>query len=106
MLSYYSDKQSITNAAQIDHPALAKNNVQNVVVGKVGIIRHVGKKLYSVTVEYIEWSPPPSATVVNTPLKAAELTASTIVGNPPPAVAAAQARMFQASAEHAAAQGR
>jgi hypothetical protein len=40
---------------------------------------------------------------VNTPLKASELTAVAIVGNPPPAVAAAQARLFQASAEHAAA---
>jgi hypothetical protein len=105
VLTYFAGKTQITDAAAIIHPALQLNNVNSVVVGKIGVIRHVGKKLYSVAVEYIEWSPPPPATIVNTPMKSAPVSVAALPGDPPPAVAAAQADYFAASAAHAAAQG-
>jgi len=102
LLTYSSNKTSQTNAATIDHPALALLDITTVVVAAVHPIRHRGKKLYSVTVDFIEWAPPPQASVVSTP-KQADVVAPTLPGNNPPALAAAQAAHFAALARHAAA---
>jgi len=103
VLQYFGSKQAIVNAAEISHPALYRLNITNVVVGYVSPIRHRGKKLYSVTVQYIEWTPQPTSTIVNTPLKAATYSAPALPATPPPAVAAAQASYYSASSAHAAA---
>src|SRR6185312_7644623 len=98
LLKYQAGKASDTNAATIDYPEFALLEIVNVVVHKIHPRRHIGKNLWSVTVEYIEWVPPPPVSIVSTPIKADTVVAPELPGTPPPAVAAAQAAYYQASA--------
>jgi hypothetical protein len=100
LLTYYANKNALTNAARIEHPALQQNGIKNVVVGKIGTIRHRGKNLYSVTVEYIEWAPPPANSVVSTPISSGGgVTASPVPGAPPPELPNQHAQLAQAQLE-------
>jgi hypothetical protein len=103
LMYYVSTSDAQTDAAQIVHPALAQNDVTSVVVEDIGVIRHLGKKLYSVTVAYLEWAPPPPKSIVVTPTKAT--TAAPILGTDDPDTAAASAIYYESSAKHAAAVG-
>ncbi len=102
-LEYHTDKVANTPAAKIGYPALAYNLIYDVVVHKVGIPRHHGKKLYSVTVDYIEWMPPPKATIVSTPIQPGTDFPQLTPGDTPPNQADASAGLQQALAENAAA---
>lgn len=65
-LRYDPTKQSKT-AIDIYHPALADNYIASVVTEKVGRIEHEGEGLYSVTVDFLEFFPPPPVSAVSTP---------------------------------------
>jgi hypothetical protein len=54
-------------AVSIWHPALADLSISSVVTKKISPIRHMGKGKYEVTVDLIEFAPPPASNVVNTP---------------------------------------
>ena len=102
-LLYFSDKNAVTNAATIYHPALANLLITNVVVGRIAPLRHLGGKMYHFTAEFIEWAPPPNTSAVATPLTADTVQASDVPGDLPPDVRNAEATYFQAQANHAAA---
>lgn len=102
LLESHSDKVANSKAATIEHPALTTNNIFNVVVHKVGPVRHLGKQLYSVTVDYIEWVPPPKTSIVSTPIQPASVQPD-LPGDPGPGVADAEADLAAAQAANGAA---
>lgn len=78
-LTYKPAKNQSTTAAQaldIVHPALNEIKITKVVVSKVSPITHKGRGMYSRTVEFIEWIPPPAVDVVAS-------TTSSKVDSPP-----------------------
>ena len=101
LLEYHSDKQPNTQASNINYPALAYNDITQVVVHSVGIPRHLGKQLYSVTVEFIEWIPPPKTTIVSTPIQPGA-TFADIPGDATPEQAALSSQLAQTQATFAA----
>lgn len=101
ILEYHSDKVANTPSASIEHPALQINDITAVVVHKVGIVRHLGRQLYSVTVDYIEWLPPPPATIVSTPIKPSN-DQPDLPGDVPQDQADADANLMEAQAAYAA----
>ena len=62
----------IADAITIYHPSLAQPDIDitQVVIKHISPIRHVGQGLYVVTIEFIEWRPPPPVSVVSQTTKA------------------------------------
>lgn len=68
VLTYAPTKQGgqAISAVDIHHPSLADLGISKVVIHKVSPIMHRGRGLYSVTVDFIEWIPPPPVSVAKT----------------------------------------
>lgn len=102
LLLKYSETNGYVDAATIEHPELLLLNISAVVVHKIHPRRHVGGLLWLATVEFIEWTPAPAATIVSTPLKATQETI-VVPGDLTPDVRDAHADFSQKQGEHAAA---
>lgn len=66
LLDYDTTKRA-AQAVDIYHPAISANGFKAVVVTKLGALVHKGKGLYTVTVDFKEYSPPPKKSAVSTP---------------------------------------
>lgn len=90
------------NAVSIYHPSLVDINLSTVVVAKISPITQKGSsRLYSCTVEFIEWIPPPKKSVVKTPSKGS--TSAKTPGAPSDPIADAQQREIAALLKQASA---
>ena len=105
LLLKYSETNGYVDAGTLTHPELLLLNIAAVVVHKVHPRRHVGGLAYLATVEFIEWTPAPKATIVSTPLKASTQDQISVPGDLDPDVRNAQAAFAQSQAEHAATVG-
>lgn len=63
----YDPTKKSKNAVQIFHPTLAKLDIDSVVTESIGPEEYEGKGLYSITVELLEYLPPPPKTITSTP---------------------------------------
>lgn len=63
------DKKA-TQGIDIWYPSLADVDINAVVIQSIDPPKHVGKGLYIVEIEMIEWSPPPTTSIVQTPSSA------------------------------------
>ena len=68
IIKYDPRKKATTQAVQIWHPAIIENDINAVVAKKLGKWEHDGSGLYSRTVEFLEFKPPPKINVTTTPL--------------------------------------
>jgi len=66
LLKYDPTKKKV-QAIDIYHPSLADIDVNSVVTESIGNIVHEGDGLYSITVEFLEYFPPPNKPAVSTP---------------------------------------
>lgn len=66
-LFLYDPTKKTVNAVDIYHPFLAELGIKSVVCKSIGVIVHEGKGLYSVTVELLEYLPPPKKSATSTP---------------------------------------
>jgi hypothetical protein len=63
----YDPTKAAVQAIDIYHPSLADIDINSVVVESIGNIVHEGQQLYSITVELLEYFPPPKSSAVSTP---------------------------------------
>lgn len=63
----YDRNKKAAPAVDIWHPHLAAIGVDSVVCKEIGQMVHEGKQLYTVTVDLIEYWPPPKKSAVSTP---------------------------------------
>lgn len=66
LLKYDPTKKAV-QAIDIYHPSLADVEISSVVTENIGAIEHKGDGLYSITVDFMEYFPPPKASAVSTP---------------------------------------
>lgn len=66
LLKYDPTKKAV-QAIDIYHPSLNDLEITSVVCKSIGAIEHEGNQLYSITVEVLEYFPPPKASAVSTP---------------------------------------
>jgi hypothetical protein len=66
LLKFDPTKQAV-QAVDIFHPVLADIDVTSVVTESIGNIVYEGQGLYSITVEFLEYFPPPRTSAVGTP---------------------------------------
>lgn len=66
LLKFDPTKKTV-RAVDIYHPALADIEIHSVVTEGIGGIIHEGDGMYTITVEFIEYFPPPKAAAVGTP---------------------------------------
>ena len=86
----YDPTKKATTAIDIYHPSLADIDVKSVVCKKIGAIEHEGKQLYSVTVDLIEYHPPPKKSAVSTPDTSKPNANTPGIGTQPDPIADAQ----------------
>lgn len=67
---------------RVVHPALAMLNIEDVVIEKLGSLKHAGKGLFSVKITALEYHPPTSANATQSPARASGQT----VPREPPAI--------------------
>jgi hypothetical protein len=92
LLKYDPTKQSV-QAVQIFHPSLDAIDVHQAVTESIGNVVNeggLGSGLYSITVEFLEFFPPPPVSAVSTPTRADTSTNPDTPGDPPDPVADAQ----------------
>ena len=65
-LKYDPTKKEV-QAIDIWHPALADVDISSVVTESIGGVTHEGAQLYSVTIEFLEYFPPPKTSSVGNP---------------------------------------
>ncbi len=63
----YDPTKKAKNAVDIYHPALAKIDITSVVTEKIGPETPEGKGLWSITVDLLEYIPPPKVNISSTP---------------------------------------
>lgn len=63
----YDPTKKSVNAVDIFHPSLAKNNINSVVCESIGPETNEGLGLYSITVDLLEYLPPPPKAATGTP---------------------------------------
>lgn len=63
----YDPTKKTKQAVDIDHPALAKLDIFSVVTESIGVETPEGDGLWSITVELLEFLPPPPKTITSTP---------------------------------------
>lgn len=106
LLKYSTDKASgnatAADAFDIYHPALADVGISQVVTHKISPIYHRGRGLYTITVDLIEWTPPPPVSVIGTTASSKPIDKNSSPGKQPDAVANAQAELAAAQAANAA----
>ena len=79
----YDPTKKAVQAIDIYHPSLADIEVSSVVVESIGNFVHEGQQYYSITVELLEYFPPPKKSAVSTPTGSNNTNASTTPGTPP-----------------------
>lgn len=89
LLQYDPTKKSV-QAVDIYHPSLADIGLTSVVTESIGNIVHEGDQLYSITVEFLEYFPPPKGSAVSTPTGSRSTQSNTTPGAPADPVADAQ----------------
>jgi hypothetical protein len=96
LLKYNTTKTTNTaaDALNIYHPALADVGISQVVTHKVSPARHVGKGLYIISVEFLEWIPPPPVSVVATTTTARGDNKSATPGTPTDPIGDAQQKLI------------
>lgn len=106
VLSVPADKQTAEGLSFFHSGQPTSGGITSVVVKKYTLIpRHMGRGMYHVTIDLIEWTPPPAATVVSTvATDASDQTGRQPVSfvRQPPAVALAQVQLENAQAAAAA----
>lgn len=65
-LKYDPTKRAVS-PVDIYYPALDDLGIKAVVTSSIGMVEPEGKGLYSITVEFIEYNPPPPVSAVSTP---------------------------------------
>ncbi len=63
----YDPTKTTVSAVDIFHPSLADIDVKSVVTESIGNIVHEGQQMYSISVELLEYFPPPKISAVATP---------------------------------------
>jgi hypothetical protein len=63
----YDPTKKAPQAVSIYHPALDAIDVASVVTTKIGNLKHEGKQLYSIQIDFLEYFPPPNIPAVGTP---------------------------------------
>lgn len=86
----YDPTKKPISAIDIYHPALADIGVSSVVCKSISALEHQGEGLYQLTVELIEYNPPPKASAVGQPSGAASTSTNKGPGTPPDPIAEAQ----------------
>jgi hypothetical protein len=86
-LFQYDPTKKAVQAVDIFHPALADVGIVSVVTEDIGAWEHKGQGLYSRTVSFLEYAPPPAASAVSTPAGAKADTPAASAGTPPPSAA-------------------
>jgi hypothetical protein len=72
ILKQYPTKQAV-NAATIYHPGLAFIDVNQVTVTKIGSpVKEGGGPFLSITVDFLEYAPPPAVSITSTPITAVQ----------------------------------
>src|SRR5262249_22088049 len=66
ILKFDPTKKTV-QAVDIFHPSLADIEVKSVVTESIGNIVHEGQQLYSITVDFLEYFPPPKTPAIGTP---------------------------------------
>ncbi len=92
----YDPTKKTTSAIDIYHPSLADIDISSVVTEYITNIVHVGKQMYTVTVDLVEYSPPPKASAVSTPGGSKSTGGASIPGTPTDPVADAQQKEIAA----------
>ncbi len=97
LLKYDPTKKKVS-AIDIYHPSLADVEINSVVVESIGNIMHAGDGLYTISVDFLEYFPPPKASAVSTPNGSTSGTSGAGTGasagaTPPAAVDAQQAQI-------------
>lgn len=80
----YDPTKKQAQAVDIYHPSFADIGIHSVVVESIGNIVHEGAQLYSCTVEFIEYNPPPKKSAVSTPSGAKSAPPTNDNGGPIP----------------------
>lgn len=91
-LKYNPTKQTV-QAVEIYHPSLAAIDLSQVVTESIGNVIHEGGNLFTITVEFLEYFPPPKTSATSTPTMAQPNTDPS--ANPPDPYAAQQAQIGQ-----------
>ncbi len=63
----YDPTKKTKNAVDIFHPTLAKQDIHSVVTEAIGPETHEGQGLWSITVDLLEYLPPPKKTITASP---------------------------------------
>ena len=104
LLKFDPTKKTVS-AIDIYHPSLADIDIHSVVTETIGNVVHEGDQLYSITVDFIEYFPPPKAAAVGTPSgskSAKSTTGSNSTGKSDDPVADAQQKEIAALLKKAA----
>lgn len=81
LLKFDPSKQTI-QAIPLYHPSLADIDISQVVTENIGAIEHQGQQLYTITVDFIEYFPPPKRAAVGTPTGSKKQTTPNGTGTP------------------------
>jgi hypothetical protein len=96
LLKYDPTKKSV-QAIDLYHPSLADIDLSSVVTESIGAIVHEGQGLYSISVDFLEYFPPPKKSATGTPSGSASTApAGTSAGAPPDPIADAQQKEIAA----------
>ncbi len=104
-LLQYDPAKAIKDRPAVDlyYPSLADLKIGSVVTKSVSPITHMGKKLYVVTVELIEWRIVPAVSIVATPTSSKNNDPSSLPGAAPDPIGDAQQREIAALLKQATA---
>lgn len=90
----YDPTKKAVQAVDIYHPSLADLGITSVVTESIGNIVHEGDQLYTITVDFLEYFPPPKNSAVSTPTGSRSTTSNTTPGAPADPVADAQQKQI------------
>lgn len=95
LLLKYDPTKKAVQAIDIYHPSLADIDITSVVTESIGNIVHEGDQLYSITVSFLEYFPPPKVAAISTPTTSQQQNTSQIPGQAPPQAADANQTQIQ-----------
>lgn len=86
----YDPTKKAVQAIDIYHPSLADIDLTSVVCEGIGAIKHEGGQLYTISVDLLEYFPPPKASAIGTPSGSTSAGKGTTPGKTTDPVADAQ----------------